>query len=204
MLLSAVTAASLLTAALPVAADRLTIRNSGDRPQYALEAEPHLNLGLIDPPGIGTGKGIGLGFRATVELVENGFVQTINNSVGLGFGIDYVHHAIGRDDRPCVTWEPDPLDPADADICTEFRESADYFLVPVVMQWNFWLSEEWSVFGEPGGIVYYADSGGAGDDNNINLDISIYGGGRWHFADAGALTMRLGYPTFSVGVSFLL
>ena len=112
-----------------------------------------------------------------------------------------MHHAIGVNDQPCLDWQPNPTNPQGPQVCREFRESADYFLVPVVMQWNFWLSEQWSVFGEPGGIVYYADSGG---DDDINLDISIYGGGRWHFADGSALTMRLGYPTFSVGVSFLL
>jgi hypothetical protein len=31
----------------------------------------------------------------------------------------------------------------------------------------------------------------------------FYAGGRWHFADYAALTLRVGYPTFSAGVSFL-
>jgi hypothetical protein len=195
--------AVLLSLTGSAAADRLTIRRPGDHPAYLLEAEPHLNIGLIDPPGIGTGKGIGLGFRGTLELVDNGFVQTINNTVGLGVGIDYVHHGIDEARRTCLRTQPDPLDPQD-EICLEFREgdSVDYLVIPVVMQWNFWLSEQWSVFGEPGGMLYLLDDGS--DDTDLQVDVSAYAGGRWHFAEFGALTMRLGYPAFSVGVSFLL
>ena len=58
-----------------------------------------------------------LAFAAPWCWRKNGFIDRINDSVGLGFGVDYT-----RDN----TW------------------------LPLVMQWNFWLSEHWSVFGEPG------------------------------------------------------
>ncbi|HTB72126.1 MAG TPA: hypothetical protein VK762_02725, partial [Polyangiaceae bacterium] len=70
-------------------------------------------------------------------------------------------------------------------------------LVPIVMQWNFWLSTHWSVFGEPG-LAF-----GSGDRSTIVWPV-FYAGGRFHFTDRVALTMRLGYPDFSLGVSFLL
>jgi hypothetical protein len=200
--LATVIGAALLSLTGSASADRLTIRRPGDHPDYVFEAEPHLNIGLIDPPGIGTGKGIGLGLRGTVELVDNGFVQTINNTVGLGVGVDYVHHGIDEARRTCLRTQADPLDPQD-EVCLEFREgeSVDYLVIPIVMQWNFWLSEQWSVFGEPGGMLYLLDDGS--DDADLQVDVSAYAGGRWHFAEFGALTMRLGYPAFSVGVSFL-
>jgi hypothetical protein len=72
-------------------------------------------------------------------------------------------------------------------------------ILPVVMQWNFWLHPRWSVFGEPGvafRVRRYRD-------NKFDPFI-LYGGGRFHFTDTITLTMRIGYPTFSVGVSFLL
>jgi hypothetical protein len=181
----------------PAHADRLMIRRPGEHPNYVFDAEPHLNIGLIDPPGVGAGKGIGAGFRGTIELVDNGFVATINNTVGLGFGIDYVEH--GVDDRrpPCLRY-----DPADPDVCLETGDSTTYLVFPVVMQWNFWLSQQWSVFGEPGAILYVVEDGE--HDEDLQWDGALYVGGRWHFADFAALTLRLGYPTFSVGVSFLL
>ena len=69
-------------------------------------------------------------------------------------------------------------------------------LLPVVMQWNFWLSTHWSVFGEPGLAI--------GSGPRTNLWPAFYAGGRFHFTDRIALTMRIGYPDISVGVSFLL
>ena len=106
-------------------------------------------------------------------------------------------------DRRCIESAPDPADPRD-EICLAFDsgESADYFLIPVVMQWNFWLSEQWSVFGEPGALLYVVDYGG--EKNDFEVDVCMYAGGRWHFTSGAALTLRLGYPTFSVGASFLL
>ena len=193
----------LLSGAVRASADRLTIRRPKDHPDYVFEAEPHLNIGLIDPPGVGTGKGIGLGLRGTIELVDNGFVNTINNTVGIGFGLDYVRHGIDESQRRCLDTAPDPADPTE-EICIEVSDvdTASYLLVPVVMQWNFWLSEQWSVFGEPGGLLYVVDDGG--DNTDLQVDVSFYAGGRYHFAEGAALTMRLGYPTFSIGVSFLL
>lgn len=164
------------------AADRQVIREPGVHPTYIVDAEPHLLLGLIEPPGPAHGTGIGLGARATVELVDNGFIPTINNTVGVGFGLDYAHYS-------------GPACPARD---TECRKDFDVLWFPLVMQWNFWLSEQWSVFGEPGVAVRYGKS-------DLSIEpVEFWAGGRWLFADRAALTMRVGYPTFSVGVSFLL
>ena len=139
-------------------ADQSTIKLPGVHPDYVFEAEPHV---LVDPfdkfaPGVG--------FRGTIEIVDNGFVQSINNTVGIGFGVDWTEKQLR---------------------------------VPVVMQWNFWLSRNWSVFGEPGGVVRFRRK-------KIDPEPALYAGGRLHFSDAIALTMRVGHPTASVGVSFLL
>jgi hypothetical protein len=146
-----------------------TIKQPGLHPAYTFEAEPHLLLGF-DLPGKGPdkhGSGFGPGFRGTIELVDNGFVSSINNTVGIGFGLDW-------------------LSPGDRNV----------FWVPVVMQWNFWLSDKWSVFGEPGGGFYFGKASG--------ISPAFYAGGRYHFNDAIALTMRLGYPNFAIGASFFL
>jgi hypothetical protein len=152
-------------------ADRLLIKQPGAHPDYTFEVEPHLVLGFADPPGgkfEGRGKGFGPGFRGTIELVDNGFIQSINNTVGIGFGADLLM-AGGK---------------------------GTTLVLPVVMQWNFWLSENWSVFGEPGGAIYLGDKSGVGP--------VFMAGGRLHFSDAIALTLRVGYPSLAVGLSFLL
>jgi hypothetical protein len=53
--------------------------------------------------------------------VHNGFVTSINDSVGISFGAD-----------------KDPL------------LKGKQFWFPLALQWNFWLATHWSVFGEAG------------------------------------------------------
>jgi hypothetical protein len=157
------------------------IKNPGDHPHYAFEAEPHL---AFDPYG---NDGIGPGFRGTFVVLENGFIPSINNSIGVGVGLDWLFY-----DDHCG---PDRS-------CRHVTDA----LIPVVMQWNFFLHPRWSVFGEPG-IAFHARSG-PGDKFNVDPFV-IYGGGRFHFNDNVALTLRLGtaaryHSVFSVGVSFFL
>jgi hypothetical protein len=66
------------------------------------------------------------------------------------------------------------------------------------MQWNFWLTPHWSVFGEPGLGFALAGKGPAPD----LLHPILMAGGRYHFNDKIALTLRVGYPAISVGASF--
>jgi hypothetical protein len=174
-------------------ADTMIIRNPGDHSRYAFEAEPHLLLGLINPPGPASGTGFGLGFRGTVNLVDNGFVPSINNSIGIGFGADWVHYGGGG--QVCVT----DNGPSGVRNCAN-SDAVSELWFPVVMQWNFFLSRQWSVFGEPGLAFRYQSVPGFRD---LTVDPQLYLGGRWHFSDQMTLTMRLGYPTFSVGVSFM-
>jgi hypothetical protein len=158
----------LILAARSARAEQAIIKQPGEHPHYFLEAEPHVLLGWRDFRELRDGPGVGI--RATIPIVFNGFVSSINNSVGIGFGFDV-----------------DPI------------RKADHFSVPVVMQWNFWLSTHWSVFGEPGAAVLFGP--GRGERPLVPV---LYAGGRLHFSQAVALTLRIGYPDVAVGVSFLL
>jgi len=84
------------------------------------------------------------------------------------------------------------------------NDDTDYLWIPVVMQWNFWLHRKWSVFGEVGAAFRFDDMKEFGFSPLIS-----WGGGRFHFTDSTALTLRLGIPFvltpyISLGVSFLL
>jgi hypothetical protein len=189
-------AALVLGFALPANAQS-TIKNPGDRPHTTIELEPHVLLGAFDPPGPGPGSdgGFGLGVRGSFEVLQNGFVKSINNSVAIGVGLDVVEYD-GDARGECERWTGGPNGTR---ICTDVDGSGDqlYYLVPVVMQWNFWLARRWSVFGEPGLMLHYEDS-----DLGVSPFV-MYAGGRFHFTDTITLTARIGYPTFSLGVSFL-
>ena len=143
-----------------VHAEENIIKDPNRHPHYVFEAEPHF---LLAPLG---GPLPGVGFRGTVVLLPEGFIDKINDSVGLGFGADWTQDN---------TW------------------------VPIVLQWNFWLSEHWSVFGEPGAAFHLEDRG-----RRTRGDFTIYGGGRLRFSERVTLTLRVGHPAFAAGFSFLL
>jgi hypothetical protein len=72
--------------AAPARAAEWIIKNPNDHPSYSFEAEPHALVGFGGPF---EKKGdFGAGFRGTVVIVQNGFVKTINNSIGISFGAD--------------------------------------------------------------------------------------------------------------------
>lgn len=163
-----------LSASSAALADEMIIKRPGAHPNYLLDIEPHGVLGSGDNTDF-----VGPGARFTLILVDNGFVKSINNNVGIGIGADLLH-----------------------------TKHADVLFIPVVMQWNFFLSQNWSVFGEPG-IAFWGNDDGlhrSKRDNGRDI-IFIAGGGRYHFNKSMALTMRAGvsrYSLLNVGVSFFL
>ena len=190
---SVLVALGLSLSAAPAAAQSV-IKRPGAHPDYVFEAEPHLALSFYRRHDVE--EGFGPGFRGTIEIVDNGFISTINNTVGIGFGLDWLfhgEHCHGRRGGPNVGCD---------------GHDHDRIIFPVVMQWNFWLSEEWSVFGEPGVALEFTedhDDDDFDDDRDLVLDPFVFfAGGRYHFTDAISLTMRVGWPYFSVGVSFFL
>jgi hypothetical protein len=168
-----------------------TIRQPGDHPNYAVEIEPHLDFAWFDYAGYGINDlGIGLGVRATIPVVKNGFIPTINNTVGIGFGVDYLYFGCGVTGTSCGV-------------------STLYF--PVVLQWNFYVAQRFSVFGEPGfslNYAFYNDDAcgqlkGCAVGHNFFPGFVFEVGGRYHINEHLALTGRIGFPDITFGVSFM-
>jgi hypothetical protein len=179
------TASLLLPLAIsaPAAADD-TIKRPGDHPDYGVELEPHALLGFGD---VSSGATFGLGGRASIPIVQNGFIRSINNSVAITFGLDVLWYQSCYYHGPC---------------------SATSLELPVAMQWNFFVAQRWSVFGEPGIYIYHGFlpdcPAGIPCPTATGVLPAFYVGGRYHISDSVSLTMRLGYPAFSFGVSFFL
>jgi hypothetical protein len=204
LLATVVAGACLLVSARPAAAEESIIRHPGDHPNYAVEAEPHLAFAFLLPAAGSTG--VGVGGRFTIPIVKNGFVPSINNSVGIGFGLDWLHY------NGCYAGR---LGFYRYGYC----DNLNSFWVPVVLQWNFFLATHWSVFGEGGlGIVYhnFGSYNGCfdglnnpvpcdyGSPNRVSVEPVLQFGGRYHFSEAAALTLRIGWPYASIGISFML
>ncbi len=170
------------------ASARSVIKQPGLHPRYDLELEPHLAVSFSSGYRYVDDDGFGPGLRLSIPIVPSGPISTINNSMAIGFGLDWTHH-----DGNCR------FDDCDAD--------ALWF--PVVLQWNFWLTDMISVFGEPGlGIRHvswddaYCDDRGDCDDTDFKM--MFFGGGRFMFSDTVGGVVRLGWPYLSLGVTFLL
>jgi hypothetical protein len=166
-----------------------TIRQPGDHPNYPVEIEPHLLFAWDYVGFAGAGYdalGIGLGARFSIPIVKNGFIPTINDTVAIGFGADYTYFGC----------------PNGCGVST--------LTFPVVLQWNFYVAQRFSVFGEPGFSLNYnffpsAFCGGikVGCGNALYPDIVFEVGGRYHINEHLALTGRVGFPDVTFGLSFM-
>jgi hypothetical protein len=187
-----------------------TIKRPGDHPHYSVELEPHVLLGWA-AQWVGTG--FGLGGRVSIPVTHDGFIKSINNSVAISFGLDWVHYG----GTNCYYYDPR----YGPNYCYGYG-STDFIQIPIVMQWNFYVAQKWSVFGEPGLYIWHGFYGapnypcngpglppcnyyGYYNGNDTGVGPAFWAGGRFHFSDSASLTMRLGYPDLlTFGVSFFL
>jgi hypothetical protein len=191
----------LLLAAPREARAQSTIKQPGNHPHYGVELEPHLALQWTNRWG--GDDGIGPGMRVNIPFIHNGPIRQINNNMGITFGLDITFGDAGG---PCWAGMPDPGHDCNV---TEFW-------LPVAMQWNFWLTDVISVFGEPGFAIahrrwdfdYYCNGPGNpicdGDDTETDVEFVFWGGGRFMFSDRIGATVRIGYPMITAGINFLL
>lgn len=178
------------------------VRQPGNHPNYDFEIEPHLAFQWTDRQG--TDDGIGPGVRFNIPFVHNGPIRTINNNMGITFGLDIT---FGGGGYGCYPY--DRRDPG-------YNCSVTEFWLPVAMQWNFFLTKVISVFGEPGLAIahrrwsYPSYCNGNNrplcDEhfNRTTIEPVFWGGGRFMFSDRVGATIRLGFPMITAGVNILM
>jgi hypothetical protein len=179
LLVSVALAGAGLLALAPDA--RASIKNPGDHPDYKVELEPHLNTIFVH-------RDYGLGYRGRRY---RGFGDP---EVGLGFRatieladpafIPRLNNTVG------ISFGVDLTN------CTYCRYDFTIW-TPVTLQWNFFFNDHWSAFGDIG-LIPRSD----GAYRELYFDFAFMAGGRYHFNDDIALTLRIGYPFVSFGVSF--
>jgi hypothetical protein len=175
----AATGAGLLSFA---AEAKASIKNPNDHPSYKAELEPHLNA-ILWRRDYGYGRSYRYSGVGDPEFGA-GFRATIE--LGDPAFIPKLNNTVG------ISFGIDLTN------CVFCRY--DYSIwTPVTLQWNFFLHKKWSVFADIGGVIR---SDGFYDD--IYVDPFFMAGGRFHFTDKVSLTMRVGYPFVSVGVSFFV
>lgn len=140
--------------------------------------------------------GMGGGARVSIPVWGHTPFKGFDNDLGIGIGLDVIRYAAYK-----------PADPAEPTL----RVAAYY--VPLYLQWNVWLGARASLFLEPTLLYRY----GAYIDScaSANLPPSKHCaatsrflptgsiGLRFRIADKVSGTIRVGWPTGSIGVSWL-
>ncbi len=110
--------AAVLAAPSAAQAAENLIKQPGAHNRYSFELEPHLYFRYARGAD-----GFGPGVRAAIPFMHNGPIETINNNIGISFGLDLPYYGI-----------------------------ANAFLIdlPVAFQWNFYFTDVISVIGEAG------------------------------------------------------
>ena len=145
----------------------------------------------------------------TIPFLRNGPVSTINNDMGIGFGLDWLTEGSGCNNAYNFYGQP----------YNYYSCSAYAVYIPVVLQWNFYLTDIITVYGEPGFALRYTHwswnyngplnpicpngaCGWSGSDTSPILVVA--GGAKFMFGRTIGLNVRVGYPYFSVGATILL
>jgi len=158
-----------------------------DEPRlYSFEIEPHFSFGAENVYG---STGYGAGLRLSVPFLT-GQLGRVPDNLAITFGGDVLHYDNCYFATNC---------------------GANYLLLPVAVQWNILVARQFSIFGEGGAYVYKgwvtscgpADGPGCTTPSDFGVLPTFAIGGRLHLGDNVALTLRLGYPTMTLGVAFL-
>ena len=133
------------------------------------------------------GVGAVTGFRLGIPLVENGFIDSINNAVYLNFGADFYWLRWRRCGGNC--WD-----------------YSGGLGLPVTLHWEFYFNERWSAFVELGFQVFFHPRFWNDDAFDVVGEHWFVGqiGGSFHVNDWFLLTLRIGTPYIAFGLTFQL
>jgi hypothetical protein len=171
------TALTLAVTIAPTAAHGQSIIKrpfGGSRP---MQLDVHAGFSFV-------GRGLATGARFGIPLMHNGFIKSINNAVYINFGLDlyFVNYKYARNDSYAVGLG-----------------------IPVTLHWEFYFTPRWSAFGEVGPNIYIHPGAlkGHGWDWSPGHWFTAGVGGRFFLSESMALTLRLGTPYSSFGVTFM-
>jgi len=144
---------------------------AGERP---MTVDIHAGLPLY-------GTGAAFGARLGIPLIDNGFINSINNAVYLSVGADAYYVDLGGPGN----------------------SMALALGLPVALQWDFFFSDKWSAFGTAGINVFLNNGFLNGNGLLIGNGWIISSvGGRYHINESTAFILRLGSPYAAIGVQF--
>ena len=133
-----------------------------------------------------TGFGAGLRLSAPIAV---GHLGRMPQNLAISFGGDIIHYDSCYYGNYC---------------------GANYLLLPIAAQWNMFLARRFSLFLEGGAFLYkgWFDGCGPGTPGcsappDFGFLPTVAVGGRFHLGENVSFIARLGYPTSTLGISFM-
>jgi len=153
---------------------------------YPIEIEPHFSFGAENVYG---STGFGAGLRVSIPVV-NGYLGRMPQNLAISFGGDFLNYQNCYYGNDC---------------------GANYLMLPVAAQWNVFVARRVSLFGEADAFVYKGffngcapdDGPGCSPPSDFGVLPTLAVGARFHIGDNASFTARIGYPTMTLGVSFM-
>lgn len=139
--------------------------NELDYPTHVAELGFHV-AGETVPPNDVDSRGAGVGGRLYVNVLPRGLVTGVSDSFAVGVGGEWI-----------------------------LSSSHKHVLVPVTAQWNFWLTDHFALFIEPGVNMVF----GAG----THVQPAIYAGVRYVLGSSLAIIGKAGIPDATAGLGLL-
>lgn len=130
------------------------------------------------------GGGAALGFRFTLPVMDNGFVPSINNSVNIVLGLDFLY----------LRWY------------RYYNYGRIGFHIPILLNWAFHISPEFQAFAELGPAFTFFPRYRGYEARYRPRDFYGYLSGgigmRFFVSQNMGIVLRLGSPTVALGLSF--
>jgi hypothetical protein len=156
-----------------------------DRDTYSVEVEPHFAFGAEDVYGA---TGVGGGLRLGIPFAY-GHLGRVPQNLAFDFGGDVLHYDNCYYGTYC---------------------GANYVMLPAALQWNVFVARPVSLFLEGGAFFYkgwltpcQANDSSCSAPSDVGVLPTFAFGARVHLSPDVALTARLGYPSSTLGLSFM-
>ena len=138
--------------------------------------------------GLGWRGSVSVGFRVDIPIVPDGFIDGVNDEFALSPGAELYFWSFDDHNHP--------------------DDSGFGFAPLIAPQWNFYVSDEWSLFPELGLALLFGDrhhhhGRDYRSDGGFDLDFFLGLGARYHFSTRSSFVMRLAWPFgLQLGITF--
>lgn len=123
----------------------------------------------------------GVGLRGDIPILANGIIEGVNDELAISVGAEVFF----------------------VDVYQHEYAGGPYVMPLAMLQWNFYLGDDWSVFPEAGVAMYVGDGRYLPRGRGFYAGVGTGIGARYHFSPRNSLVLRAGWPAgLQAGLTF--